>query len=222
MGKVGVLTQPPDPEDWGRRSCLLHLKHSPWLQISPGATWCPVSQNELFKKHTPFQRTSAPAVFTFSQYTFLWKDLIMTNFQSLFCVTPVVLQLLNAPDSEDTSPAAGTWRQPAESNMMQWMGLIRSIMQGNNHSIQRIWMEIQKTFCKTVEEAELTGRAGINIFTYSWERLYGRQKKGKIVNKCKKSYWIAWFTSNKCICSVCIVCEFDVTQRHTIKFVQLY
>lgn len=31
-----------------------------------------------------------------------------TNFQSLFCFTLVALQSLNAPDSEDTSPAAGT------------------------------------------------------------------------------------------------------------------
>ena len=68
------------------------------------------------------------------------------------------------------------------------MGLIRSIMQHNNHSIQRIWMEIQITFCETVEEAELTGRAGMKIFTYSWESLYGRQTKEKIVNMCEKSH----------------------------------
>lgn len=33
---------------------------------------------------------------------------LATNFQSLFRFTPVALQSLNAPDSEDTSPAAGT------------------------------------------------------------------------------------------------------------------
>lgn len=66
------------------------------------------------------------------------------------------------------------------------MGLIRSIMQHNSHSIRRIREETQMTFCKIAEEAELTGRAGIKIFTYSWESLCGRQKKGKTINKCKK------------------------------------
>ena len=31
--------------------------------------------------------------------------------------------------------------------------------------------------CETIEEAKLTGRAGIKIFTYSWESLYVTQRE---------------------------------------------
>lgn len=61
------------------------------------------------------------------------------------------------------------------------MELIRSIMQHNNNSIQRRGMRIQKSYCKTVEEAELKGKAGKKIVTYSWESFHGRQKKAKII-----------------------------------------
>lgn len=36
------------------------------------------------------------------------------------------------------------------------------------------------SLCKTLEEAELTGRAGIKIFTYSWESLYVGKEKGEL------------------------------------------
>lgn len=142
MDMVGVLTRPPDPDGWERCSWLLHLKRSLWLRISPGATWCPVSQSKLFKKTCHFNTSVHLLFVTFSQYTLLSKHSKWSHYRQTF--SHYCLQSLNAPDSEGTSPAAGTWRQPAESNMRPCMGLIRSIMQHSNHSIQRIWMEIQK------------------------------------------------------------------------------
>lgn len=118
---------------------------------------------------------------TFSHNTFLFQQkiiLLLINFFSLFAFTPMFFQPLNAPASQNISSAAGTWRQSAEVNTRRWMELIRSIMQHNNHSIPRRGLQIQKTHCKTVEESELKGKTDVKIATYSWESLYGRQKKG--------------------------------------------
>lgn len=60
------------------------------------------------------------------------------------------------------------------------------------------------TFCKTVEEAELTGRAGIKIFTYSWESLFGRQKKREICNYVQK-----YHTEASALCVLSVYTAFD-------------